>query len=91
MALLRYVRNKTSIPVAQIAAKDFSSDNPLNKPYVLQHRIPGTDLGLVWDDLSHNQRLVVARKLGDVVRQLLSLESPITGVLEATKDLTANA
>lgn len=88
VALLSYVRNRTSIPVAHIAAKDFSCDNPLNKPNVLQHRIPGTDLGLVWDDLSHNQRLVVARRLGDVVRQLLSLESPVAGTLEARSDHT---
>lgn len=86
VALLNYVRKKTSIPVAQIAAKDFSRDNPLEKPYVLQQRIPGTDLSQVWDDLNHNQRLSVARKLGGVIRQLLSLESPVAGILEARKD-----
>lgn len=89
VALLSYVRNKTSIPVAQIAAKDFSRDNPLEKPYVLQHRIPGSELSLVWDHLSHRQRLVVARKLGGVIRELLSVESRVAGILEARDDNTA--
>ena len=83
VTILNYVREKTSIPVAQIAAKDFSRNNPLEKPYVLQHRIPGTDLSSVWDDLSHDQRLGLARTLGDVIRQLLTLENSVAGLLEA--------
>ena len=51
----------------------------------------GTDLSLVWDDLSYNQQLVVARKLGDVVRQLLSLESPVASILEARVEDTETA
>ncbi|KAL9070546.1 MAG: hypothetical protein Q9161_004843 [Pseudevernia consocians] len=88
VATLAYLRERTSIPVAQIAAKDFGRDNPLGKPYVLQHRIPGFNLNLVWHELSHDQRLSVARKLGGVVRELLSMESPVAGILEARADDT---
>ena len=56
VAILNYVRQKTWIPVATIAATDFSCNNPLVKPYVLQHRIPGSDLDTVWGNLSHLQR-----------------------------------
>ena len=72
VATLNYVRERTSIPVAQVATKDFSRDNPLRKPYVLQHRIPGTDINLVWNGFSYSQRHSVARKLGGLIRQLLS-------------------
>ena len=91
VALLNYMRNKTSIPVARIAAKDFSRDNPLEKPYVLQHRIPGSELSLVWDNLSHKQRLVDARRLGGVIREFLSVESQVAGILKARDDNTETA
>ncbi|KAL2041081.1 hypothetical protein N7G274_006025 [Stereocaulon virgatum] len=83
VAILNYVRWKTSIPVPTIAATDFSCDNVLQKPYVLQHRIPGKDLNTVWDDLSHLQRCTVAGELGRVIRTLLLLEHPTTGIIEA--------
>jgi aminoglycoside phosphotransferase (APT) family kinase protein len=83
VAILDYVRQRSSIPVATIAANDFSSDNPLGQPYVFQHRIPGTDLNLIWEELNHSQRCTVARELGNVIRTLLSMESPFTGIVDA--------
>jgi aminoglycoside phosphotransferase (APT) family kinase protein len=83
VAILNYVRWTTSIPVPKIAATDFSCDNVLQKPYVLQHQIPGKDLNTVWYDLSHLQRCTVAGELGRVIRTLLSLEHPTTGIIEA--------
>ena len=73
LAILSYVRQWTSIPVPTIAAKDFSCDNPLGMPYVLQRRIPGTNLSTVWDDLSHSQRWTVARELSDVKKDIATL------------------
>lgn len=91
MAVLDYVRQKTCVPVVTIAATDFSCSNPLEKPYVLQHRIPGSDLNTVWDNLSHSQRCIVAGELGRIVRTLLSLESPVAGIIEAAPASTGAA
>jgi aminoglycoside phosphotransferase (APT) family kinase protein len=88
VAILNYVRKHTSIPVPMIAAKDFGRDNPLEKPYVIQNRLPGADLNRIWNDLNHPQRCAVAHELGGVMRTLLSLESPVTGILEATSKTT---
>lgn len=82
-AILEYVRKYTSIPIPTIVAKDFGNENPLEKPYVIQTRISGSDLDRIWDELNHQQRCTVARDLGSVVRTLLSLEAPVTGILEA--------
>ena len=41
VATLNYVRERTSIPAAQVAAKDFSSDNSLKKPYYYSTALPG--------------------------------------------------
>ena len=46
-----YVCRNSSIPVATTIAKDFSSENPLGKPYLLQQRLQGSDLETLWDDL----------------------------------------
>ena len=76
---VEYLSQNTSIPVAAIIAKDFSNENPLGKPYLLQQRIPGVDLDTLWDDLNHNQRCAIALELGSVLRSLLASESPVTG------------
>ena len=83
VATLNFVREKTSIPVPKIAAADFTCNNALGKPYVLQHRVPGRDLESVWDEITHAQRLLVAKQLGHVLKALLSVESPHAGIIEA--------
>ena len=40
IAMLRYVCDHSSIPVATIVRQDFTCDNPLDCPYVLQDRFP---------------------------------------------------
>ncbi|KAK4695747.1 hypothetical protein P7C71_g2056, partial [Lecanoromycetidae sp. Uapishka_2] len=87
VAVLNYVRQRTLIPVATIEATDFTCDNAVGRPYVLQQRIPGRDLDSVWDDLNHSQRCVVAKEVGRLIANLLSLESPYAGTIEpATND-----
>ncbi|KAF6223860.1 hypothetical protein HO173_013105 [Letharia columbiana] len=86
VATLNYVRERTSIPVAQVAAKDFSRDNSLKKPYELQHRIPGTDINLVWNDLSYSQPYSVARKLGGVNQIAFVVREFITAYVVTEKE-----
>lgn len=90
-ATLDYVRQNSSIPVATIIAKDFSNDDPLKSPYILQSRISGCNLEVLWTDLSHSQRCTVAREIGRVIRSLMTLESPVTGHVEASSRDTENA
>lgn len=82
VATMDFVRRQTSIPVPTIAAADFTCNNALEKPYVLQHRVPGKDLDSVWGKLSHTQRRIVAEELGRVIRTLLSVESPHAGIIQ---------
>ena len=86
VAVLNYVRQHSSIPVAKIAGQDFSCNNPLESPYVLQHRIPGEDLEKLWPNLTHAQRCTVATEMGRVMRHLLSMETLETGILEVVTD-----
>lgn len=50
VALLDDVRQRTTIPVPAIAASDSKDQNPLKSPYVLQHRISGSSLNMLWNE-----------------------------------------
>lgn len=83
VATLDYVRQNSSIPMANVVAKDLSKENVLGSPYVIQDRIPGSDLEVMWDDLNHSQRCTIACEVGRAVKSLLALESPVTGYIKA--------
>ena len=83
VAILDFVRQRTMIPVPEVIAKDFSNDNTLGMPYVVQRRVPGADLDSLWEKLSHQQRCVIAREMGRIIMSLLSVESPVPGLIDA--------
>ena len=83
VATLEYVHLNSNIPTGTVLAKDFSDDNALGSPYLIQNRISGSDLEISWADLNHLQQCTIAREVGRVVKTLLSLESPVAGHIEA--------
>ena len=82
VAILEYVRQKSNIPVTTINATDFTCENVLEKPYVVQSRIPGNDVRSLWGNLNFLQRCDIARELGNYIHTLLSLENPTAGLVE---------
>lgn len=89
VGILRYVAQHTSIPVAKIRNSDFTSDNALESPYVIQYRIPGNDLqrpssGLDYPSLSFQQQCTIAREFGAVLRKLLETNNSTPGRIEAS-------
>lgn len=91
VATLDYLRQNSSIPTARVVTSDCSNENVLGTPYVIQDRIPGTDLEVLWNDLNHVQRCTIAREVGRVIRSLLALESPVTGHIEASAETTKDS
>ncbi|CAF9919341.1 hypothetical protein IMSHALPRED_004598 [Imshaugia aleurites] len=83
VAILSFLHHNSAISVPSVVAKDFSNDNPLESPYLIQDRLAGSDLGILWPDLNHSQRCTIAREVGRVLKSLLALESPVTGYIEA--------
>ena len=88
IAILDFVRQKSTIPVPLIVKTDLTSKNALEKPFVLQRRVPGSSLNTMWKDLNHLQQCKIARELGAIVRSLLSVESKITGLIRASREGT---
>lgn len=91
VATLDYLRQRSNIPISNIVAKDFSRDNALGSPYVIQNRIPGSDLEILWAELNHSQRCTIAREVGSVIKCLLTLESPVTGHIKGSSRETGTA
>ena len=87
-ATLDYVRLNSNIPTATVLVKDFTNDNPLGSPYLIQNRISGSDLEVLWPDLNHSQQCAIAREVGSVIKSLLSLESTVGGQIEAKSNST---
>ena len=40
----------------------------------------------IWDDLSHSQRCVIAKEIGQLIQILLSVESPVAGTIAIASD-----
>ena len=83
VAILDFVSQRTKILVPEVIAKDFSNDNALGMPYVVQSRVPGSDLDSMWEELSHQQRCMIACEMGLVIKSLLSVESTVPGLIDA--------
>ncbi|CAD6591358.1 MAG: hypothetical protein ASARMPRED_005355 [Alectoria sarmentosa] len=83
VATLHYVRQHSSIPVADVKAFDFHCENPLKDPYVVQRRIAGTDLRTaIQNDLSHEQWCTIAREIGRIMLQFQEMSNPVPGLIE---------
>lgn len=89
-AMLRFVRQYTNIPVPEVAFLDLTDDNPIQSPYVMQSRIPGHNLQhdgpSYYPSLTHEQKCVVAEKIGKILRDLQSIQHFYPGLIEASSN-----
>ena len=90
VGILNYVRKHTDIPIPCVVKSNFTTQNALGKPYVLQQRIQGTDVNAVWESLNTTQRCQIAKQLGEVNRTLRTIKSPVAGLIEVMTDANSN-
>ena len=88
---LSFVRKYTSIPVPEVVMHDFTKNNPLDSPYLIQARIPGNSLQTkpspsYYPNLSHKQKCIVAKELGRILGEIQSVEHSSPGLIEAGID-----
>ncbi|CAF9936692.1 hypothetical protein IMSHALPRED_010864 [Imshaugia aleurites] len=83
-AIVRYVRQNTTLPVADVISFDATANNPLESGYVVQSRLPGVSLHSIWDELTHEQRCTAAQEIGKVILALQAVKNPIPGIIEAS-------
>ena len=89
IATLRYVGRHTSIPVAKVRAFDYTSENPLKSPFVIQNRITGHDLQhapAFYPDLTYKQKCEFATQFGKILLALQATSNPFPGRIEFFSD-----
>ena len=85
MTILRYVKQHTSIPTAQIIFYDSTPKNPLNEPYVI-HTRTGQDLHANYLTLSHEQKLTIAEQWGQILLSQLTVRNDFAGIVATIAD-----
>lgn len=86
VAIVEYVRQSSGIPVPEIVATDFTENNPLKVPYVVQNRIPGFELHSKkqnFTQLTYEQQCSFATEFGLILRKLQDMSHPTPGQIEA--------
>ncbi|KAL8773222.1 MAG: hypothetical protein Q9209_001898 [Squamulea sp. 1 TL-2023] len=86
IAILRYVRQHTSIPTAEVIFSDSTTQNPLNEPYMIQTRIAGQSLQHVYPTMNHEQKRAIAKQWGQLVLSQRTVQNNSSGVVDATTD-----
>ena len=84
VAVLRYVRQNTTLPVADVITFDVTTNNPLESGYVVQSRLPGVSLHTIWDELTHEQRCTVAQEIGRILVALQAVTRSTPGIVETS-------
>ena len=90
VAIVEYVRQYSAIPVPKIVAMDFTKNNPLKVPYVVQNRIPGFELHSKkqnFTQLTHEQQCAFATNFGLILRKLQEMSHSTPGRIEAFTNL----
>ncbi|OTB06592.1 hypothetical protein M426DRAFT_20691 [Hypoxylon sp. CI-4A] len=83
VSILEYLANHTNLKAPKVITWDASGNNPLETGYIILSRVPGRNLEEVWDDLSHDHKLLIAQEMARFYCQIESFTNPIAGVIKA--------
>ncbi|KAI0152507.1 hypothetical protein F4776DRAFT_602087 [Hypoxylon sp. NC0597] len=84
-AILEYLAKYTDLKVPEVITWDATENNPLENSYIIMSRVPGKCLQDVWDDLTHHQKLRLAKELAHLYLQIESITHPIAGHMNVHK------
>ena len=86
VSILNLVSRYAEIKAPQVVYFDISPNNPLERPFMVQKRIPGVTLQDVYPLLSHEKQCTIARQVGHVFRKLLLCKHDVAGAFEGPSD-----
>ncbi|KAI1450377.1 hypothetical protein F5Y02DRAFT_426605 [Annulohypoxylon stygium] len=81
VGILEYLTKFTNLKVPKVIRWDTTNKNPLANGYIILSRIPGKSLASVWDDLDHDQKLLLAKEFALLYHQIESVTSPFAGTI----------
>jgi aminoglycoside phosphotransferase (APT) family kinase protein len=81
VAILRFLRSTTAIPVPSVLHFHMSSSNIISDPFMILEHLPGTCLGDVYDDLLPHIKKSIVRSLVCLLKQLSEVTFNAIGTL----------
>lgn len=83
VALLRYLKNHSALPVPHVLHFDITDHNPLGWSYVLQRRIDALPLSSYMADLASSNWKSLTDQVANITSQMCSTTFPSIGILRA--------
>ena len=81
---IRYLQEKTSIPVPKIITFDASRDNAIGFEWILMERVTGKSVDKIWHTFSWEAKVELVRKVAEYIAQLSTVSFPSIGSLYPT-------
>ncbi|KAI4595183.1 hypothetical protein KJ359_007159 [Pestalotiopsis sp. 9143b] len=83
-----YIHRELDLKVntPRVRYKNTGFDEPIGHPYLVLTRLPGQSLQEIWLELTHEQRLSVARQVGELYLDLQSATNTHCGLLKVPVD-----
>jgi hypothetical protein len=89
VAALRFVSQLGGIPIPEIVYFDETTDKKLGQPYMVQNRLPGTNLYSTYPTLDADAKYQIASELGHVFQRMLSAKNLTAGLFGPPSDLNS--
>ncbi|EZF24763.1 hypothetical protein H113_02767 [Trichophyton rubrum MR1459] len=81
VAILKYVKQQTSIPVPEVYTWSSDPTNPIGAEYIIMEKAAGVPLFKIWGEISLSDKLELVKRLTAFERELCSLQLPAYGSL----------
>ncbi|KAI0387762.1 hypothetical protein F5Y04DRAFT_286769 [Hypomontagnella monticulosa] len=85
-AIFEHMAKFPGLKVPKLIKWDDTQDNPLGNAYTILSRVPGKSLDQVLKDITHEQKLLLAKELAKLYHELESITSPVAGVFSLRKN-----
>jgi hypothetical protein len=75
VATLKAVGSRLDLPIPEVVSYDLSSDNILEKPYMIQKRLPGKPVYQILQSLNLEQKKCLTRRLTKLVSRIATVQA----------------
>ncbi|KAJ5261376.1 hypothetical protein N7478_011971 [Penicillium angulare] len=81
LAPLKFLLERTTIPIPEVIQFDTTTSNPLGGPYAIMTRLSGSSLRPSYPKLRYEIKVAISKDLGKVYAELHSIRSVTSGKL----------
>ncbi|OKP10478.1 Altered inheritance of mitochondria protein 9, mitochondrial [Penicillium subrubescens] len=91
VATMEFARDFLQIPVPRVLGWDATTDNPAGSEYIFMEEATGTQLGMIWDELSPDSKLSIMREVVAIESKMLSVSFSHYGSIYFASDAVEGA